>query len=351
VTFIPDANPEGSVYSKEHLKLIEESAMGASVLDRLYASQSNKRLFFRDGWGDLPLLERLAREGIVQTPAPAIRIDWEPSRDAPGAVLQAGSFASPFTGAGFPEASRTAYVERILPRGADARTPVCVHFAATGDEGFERRRRTLALPLAREGIGSLLLENPFYGRRRPPDQHGKMLNRFSDLWAMGGATVLEGRALVRWLGEAGCERIGVSGVSMGGGMAAQVGVLAERPVAIASFITPNSASAVFTEGVLKHYLAWDVLNRQLDGRGPAIEFMRKLLDLSDLRRLPPPARPAAAFLVAARKDAYIPPAAAKRLHAHWPGSHLQWLNTGHIGAFLFHRRTFIAAIRSAFARV
>ncbi|HOS77364.1 MAG TPA: alpha/beta hydrolase family protein, partial [Syntrophales bacterium] len=329
-------------------KLIEESTMGASLLDRLYASQSNKRLFFRDGWGDLPLLERLAREGPVQTPAPAIRIDWEPPRDAPGAVLQAGSFASPFTGAGFPEASRTAYVERILPRGADARTSVCVHFAATGDEGFERRRRTLALPLAREGIGSLLLENPFYGRRRPPDQHSKMLNRFSDLWAMGGATVLEGRALVRWLGEAGCERIGVSGVSMGGGMAAQVGVLAERPVAIASFITPNSASAVFTEGVLKHYLAWDVLNRQLDGKGAAVEFMRTLLDLSDLRRLPPPARPDAAYLVAAKRDAYIPPAAAERLHAHWPGSHLQWLNTGHIGAFLFHRRTFLAAIRSAF---
>jgi len=94
-----------------------------------------------------------------------------------------------------------------------------------------------------------------------------------------------------------------------------------------------------------------VLNRQLDGRGPAVAFMRELLDRTDLRRLPPPARPDAAFLVAAKRDAYVPPAAAERLHDHWPGSHFQWLNTGHIGAFLFHRRTFIAAIRSAFAQL
>ena len=325
--------------------------MGTSLLDRLYASHSNKRLFFREGWGNLTLLEDIARKGLINTPPQKIEIEWETPREEAGAVLRAGSFPSPFTGEGFPLASRMAYVELILPPGADEKTPVCLHFAATGDEGFGRRRKALALPLVREGIGSLILENPYYGRRRPPDQHSKMLNRFSDLWAMGSATVMEGQALIRWLREAGYTKIGVSGISMGGGMAAQVGVLADPPVAIAAFITPNSPSVVFTEGVLKHYLAWDVLNRQLNGKGPAITFMRELLDLSDLRRLPPPARPEAAFLIAGKKDAYIPPAAAERLYAHWPGSHLKWLNTGHIGAFVFHRRDFSTAIVSAFARL
>jgi len=39
------------------------------------------------------------------------------------------------------------------------------------------------------------------------------------------------------------------------------------------------------------------------------------------------------------------------LHAHWPGSTMRWLCTGHVGAFLFHRSDFLAAIRDAFARL
>jgi hypothetical protein len=79
--------------------------------------------------------------------------------------------------------------------------------------------------------------------------------------------------------------------------------------------------------------------------------MRELLDLTDLRRSPPPRRPEAAFLVAASRDAYIPPASAAMLHAHWSGSTLRWLGTGHVGAFLFHRCDFLEAIRKAFAQL
>ena len=322
-----------------------------SLLDRLYASRSNRLLFFKDGWGDLRRLREIRRMGSHLEPQRPIEVRWEESVETETALFRRGAFPSPYTDLPLPAESRNAFFELILPKGASRETPICIHFAATGDEGFARRRRALALPLLREGIGSLILENPYYGRRRPPGQHAKMLNRFSDLWAMGGAAVEEGRSLMQWLRREGYERLGVCGISMGGSMAARVALLEERPVAMIGCVTAHSASAVFTEGILKNYLAWEVLNRELDGDGPAIALMRELLDLTDLRRFPPPRQPEAAFLVAASRDAYIPPASAALLHAHWPGSTMRWLKTGHVGAFLFHRRDFLQAVLDAFTRL
>jgi predicted alpha/beta hydrolase family esterase len=86
-------------------------------------------------------------------------------------------------------------------------------------------------------------------------------------------------------------------------------------------------------------------------RGSAIEFMKKYLDMTNLTRLPAPRKPAAAFLVAATRDGYVPRSSTALLHAHWPGSTMKWIRTGHVGAFLFHRRQFLKAIRNAFARL
>jgi len=322
-----------------------------SLLDRLYARQSNKRLFFRQGWGDLPLLKNLMASGFRIPRAQDLTIVWGHERREKGACIRQGSYVSPFDAPGFPKESHTGYVELVLPQAATQETPVCLHFAATGDEGFARRRIVLALPLVRHGIGSLILENPFYGKRRPPGQHGKMLNRFVDLYLMGAATVQEGRSLMQWLRGEGYGRLGVCGISMGGHMAAQVGSLSAKPAAIVACITPHSAAAVFTQGILKDYLAWDVLERELDESGSAFDFMSNFLNLTDIRHYPTPVNPRACFLVAADKDAYIPPESAMILHRHWRGSNMRWLKGGHVGAFVFHRRDFLEAIVKAFAQL
>ncbi len=331
--------------------LLNRQGETTSLLDRLYARQSNRLLFFKDGWGDLPLLRELHHIDYRKGPPRIIEIAWEDIEEKGGASFHRGSFASPFTDLPLPDESRRAYFEWVLPRNASPETPICMHFAATGDEGFSRRRRAFALPLLKEGIGSLILENPYYGRRRPKRQHKKMLNRFSDLMAMGGAAVEEGLSLLGWLRREGYTRLGVCGISMGGSMAAQVAVQAEEPVAMIGCVTAHSASAVFTEGILKNYLDWEGLNREIEGDIQAIDLMRQLLDRTDIRRFPPPLRPETAFLVAAKYDAYIPRASAQTVHTHWPGSTMRWLESGHVGAFLFHRRDFLAAIRDAFARL
>jgi hypothetical protein len=329
----------------------EEGNAMTSLLDRLYASQSNKRLFFRNGWGDLALIRDRLAAGFRIPPLQELTIIWGREWKEKGVLIRQGSFASPYDASGFPLESRTGYVEWVLPEAATQNTPVLLHFAATGDEGFLRRRITLAIPLVRSGMGSLILENPYYGKRRPPGQHGKMLNRFVDLYLMGAATVQEGRSLVQWLWEQGYRRLGVCGISMGGHMAAQVGALSGLPLAISACITPHSASAVFTQGILKEYLAWDVLERELDGPGRAIDFMRDFLDLTDIRRYPVPLNTRACHLIAAAQDAYIPPESAMILHRHWRGSSMRWLKGGHVGAFLFHRRSFLETMVRAFEQI
>jgi len=322
-----------------------------SVLDNLYARYSNRLLFFKDGWGDLPRLREIMRKGDNPGATRPIEVVWGETRETKDTVSRQGEFLSPYREMPLPRESEQAFFELVMPRKATPATPVCIHLAATGDEGFSRRRQFFALPLLKYGIGSLILENPYYGKRRPAGQQKKMLNLFSDLAAMGGAAAEEGRSLLLWLKEQGYEKTGICGVSMGGSIAARVAALEESPVAMIGCLAAHSASVVFTEGLLSRYLAWDVLDSQLEKGENALAFMREFLDITNLTRLPAPRKPRASFLVAAKNDGYVLPPSAALLHTHWSGSTMHWLRTGHVGAFLFHRRHFLAAIRNAFARL
>lgn len=322
-----------------------------SVLDKLYARHANRLLFFKDGWGDLPRLREMLRRGDHPVSPRPIDVVWGKTRETQDAVFRQGAFLSPYRDMPLPRESAKAFFELVMPRHETPETPVCIHLAATGDEGFSRRRQFFALPLLKYGIGSLILENPYYGKRRPAGQQKKMLNYFSDLAAMGGAAAEEGRSLLSWLKGQGYEKTGICGVSMGGSIAARVAALEESPVAMIGCLAAHSASVVFTEGLLSRYLAWDVLDKQLGKGEKALEFMREFLDITNLTRLPAPRKPQASFLVAAKNDGYVLPPSAALLHAHWPGSSMQWLRTGHVGAFLFHRRHFLDAIRDAFAHL
>ncbi|CAF1395141.1 unnamed protein product [Rotaria sordida] len=76
----------------------------------------------------------------------------------------------------------TAHFQHVLSRdhrfGIDS-IPIGICYAGTGDHGFSRRRLFTAVPLINQyPIGSILLENPYYGLRKPPDQ-----SRSSLLWS------------------------------------------------------------------------------------------------------------------------------------------------------------------------
>lgn len=55
----------------------------------------------------------------------------------------------------------------LFPIDKNKRKGFIVHLAGTGDQTYFRREYFLAKDLLKSGISSVLLENPFYGNRRP----------------------------------------------------------------------------------------------------------------------------------------------------------------------------------------
>ena len=306
--------------------------------------------FYDGGLGDIAYLRDLP-ERLVRVRASVVTLLEPHFADAvrhDGYVLREGHFISPYQ-AGLPPEGALARVQWIMPEQFDFDTPIAIHFSATGDEGFFPRRVGLAVPLARAGIGSLLLENPYYGGRRPAYQRGFSIQTLSDQFKMNEVTVLEGLSLLRWLRAQGFTRLGVTGVSMGGSMAATVGAWADFPLAIAPCLAPFSPRPAFLEGVLGAAVDWDALRRDYTGTGDVRDYVREVMDLVDLRRIPPPPRCDAVVMVAGSQDAYVLPYSVRELHAHWHGSQLRWVNAGHVTSVVFHHASFRTAVVDAFA--
>jgi len=135
-----------------------------------------------------------------------------------------GSLTTPFNdliGDLMPEVVKTAKFQLLLPNVWKTKhRPVVFHYAGTGDQNYWRRRLLLAKPLLFEhNVASLILENPFYGERKPEDQLFSNLNYVKDVFLLGGCIITESLALLNW-----CERLGfgpflLTGLSMGGYMA------------------------------------------------------------------------------------------------------------------------------------
>jgi dienelactone hydrolase len=325
-----------------------------SWVDRLVSALfrlSGKTRLYSDGLGDQKFLASLpTRIRALQRYKGRVTIQWGDESMVSGVRVRTGEFLSP-AASFLPRESQKASVQWILPAEAGPETPIALHFAATGDEAFTVRRIALAAPLARKyGVASLLLENPYYGNRRPAGQQGYSVRTLSDQFKMNLATLVEGLALIDFLQYNGAGRIGVTGVSMGGSMAASVGALARRPVAIAACLAPFGPRPVFLEGALTHAVDWSALARS-HGAGDVRAYVGRLMDLSDLRKFPAPRDASSAILVAGRSDYYVPAYSAQALHAAWPGSELRWLNAGHVGSALLYAEEFRRAVHDSLARL
>ena len=73
--------------------------------------------------------------------------------------------------------------------------------------GCCRRRVILGKSLIPAGIGSLILESPYYGSRKPLGQRGSKLLHVADLIKLGATTILETVCLIRLLREAGVNNV------------------------------------------------------------------------------------------------------------------------------------------------
>ena len=235
--------------------------------------------FFGDGWGDqetfLKLLQfrKSANTDGSYYYQPLHPYDFQLCEKKSGSKhvrTYQGSFVSPLYSTGLlPPECKTCKFDLVIPRAWNDTTPaeekrVCLHFAATGDHSFWRRSRFLAHPLAKEySIGSVIVENPFYGSRKPVKQVRSGIRHVSDLFAMGSALISEGQFLLDWLQGQGYSRLGISGISLGGHNASLTAAVWGQPVATVPCLSWSTAAHTFSEGLVSSACMWNVLRDQL----------------------------------------------------------------------------------------
>ena len=296
---------------------------------------------YPDGFGE-GLERRVAAVRDYQGPAESLDIRWSAPRRLIGVTVREGRFRSPAADV-LPSESWTAHVERWIP---GHRAPVLLVLAATAEEGVARRR-PLARWLARHGIGAVLLENPFYGARRPAGQRGPILRTVADQFAMNLATVKEASALLRTFHDDGLD-VGVTGYSQGGVMAAFATAVSDFSVAAIPRGAACASEPIFTSGALSAQMRWDVLAREAGSLAAAKARFAAALAPVRLDRYPAPRDPSRAILVASRHDGFIPAEEAEALHRWWSGSELRWVEGGHLTGLVLHHHVHRKAVLDAF---
>ncbi|XP_013167666.1 PREDICTED: uncharacterized protein C4orf29 isoform X1 [Papilio xuthus] len=268
--------------------------MSTSRLDAVYRSILITK-FFTKGWGKPENLRRLFefrkivsnRDECYKLVEKDYPVTITKEQNLSDCKLLEGYFLTPlekYLPGIVPEIAQKAHFQALLPLHWQEKgcKPVCLHLAGTGDHYFWRRRNLMVKPLLKEaGIGGIILENPFYGLRKPTDQIRSSLHNVSDIFVMGGCLILESLVLFHWCERNGLGPLGVTGLSMGGHMASLAATNWPKPLVLVPCLSWSTASAVFLQGVMSHSINWDLLEDQYLSDGAYREKLSKMVTIVD----------------------------------------------------------------------
>jgi hypothetical protein len=295
---------------------------------------------FPDGWGDRLTLELFDRLPAVSDPVQPIDVVWGRKEEHPGFRVRRGSFTSPAAELLAPEC-RVVPIEYLEPAAGAER--VVVLMPAWNDHGFETRRK-LARLLVDRHVASVAFDIPFYGARRVVPAPGQAIRTVADFAVMGYGSLMEARSLLSLF--AANARIGISGYSMGGNLAALVSAGYPHPLATAPLAASHSPGPVYLDGVLSGAIAWSAL-----GGRQATTDLRAVLGSATALAVPALPHHASAVLVGARRDGFVPVEATVALARHWAGSDLRWIDAGHATLLTRHRPALADAVVASFDRL
>ncbi len=312
-------------------------------LDVAFGHAFRFRRFYTEGFGagDRDLLAEVVDPANF-TGLDELEVNLTEPRVENEVVVREGRFRSPSAERLPPEAQEAVF-RWLAPTGETRGT--CLLLAASSEEGYARREH-FARPLVAAGIGCVLLENAFYGLRRPRGQRKAQLRTVADQLAMNHAAINEARAMLRWLKEREGAPLGVSGFSMGGHMAVMVAGFTRFPLALSAFATGRSPGPIYTRSALSWSIDWRRLAREHDAPR---DRMFAIFD-GGMASLRPPAQGSAVALVAARRDGFVEAREVERLHALLGGS-LQWVPGGHVTFYVRGGDVMRSAILDTFARL
>lgn len=297
---------------------------------------------FKDGWGDKQIVEQYL-ETVDTAPSVApITLRERPARRSGTTIVRDITFDSPYEA--LPSPAGLARARWITTRPEPKR--IIILHPGWNDEDYATRT-ALARLLLPFGVASLLTMHPFYGDRRRSSEPPVPITTVSDFCLMGRAAVLEGRSLAKVLHERGYV-VGVGGYSMGGNIGGFVAATSEVPVAPVPIAAAYSPGPVFKDGILRQTVAWEAFGGDTE---EAVEALGRVIDAASILRFPAPAHTAAAVILAATKDGFVPTATTLALHRHWPGSKMDWVTAGHGSLLWRHRGRMVSAIVEAFDRL
>jgi len=387
-----------------------------SRIDQVYRSVLLTKFFTR-GWGSPENLLRIIKLrkdlGNREKAQPYFRIQpkinltKEAKED--GCMIIDGEFESPMMRIlpdMLPPESRTAKFQAVLPETwKGSKRPLVFHFAGTGDHFFWRRKAFMAKPMVKEmNIGSVILESPYYGLRKPREQLRSSLHYVSDLFVMGATLILEAQALFNWSEKQGFGPLCSHGISMGGHMAGLAASAWSKPICLVPCLAWTTASVTFCQGVMADAINWRQLYTQYESNNEykkvwqfvespefkkdvlgmreefledsflsasskvplkyfrrfstedrtnieAFIFMRGLMDeCTHMGNYSVPVDPELIEIVAAKYDAYQPRRGVRPLNELWHGSNIRYVENGHVSSYLFHQNIFRNAIYDSFAK-
>jgi len=244
----------------------------------------------------------------------------------------------------------------------------------------------MAVPMVKERkVASIILENPYYGLRKPKGQLRSSLHYVSDLFLMGACIIMESQILMRWAQEEGFGPLCCHGISMGGNMACLAASSWPLPVGLVPCLSWTSGSVTFCQGVMSKAIPWELMREQLSRveeykknvwslvdspefdsekrysskhrveerkNCQALHFMRGLMDeCTHLGNYSTPVDTDLVELVLADFDAYQPRQGVVPLQDLWPGCRTRTIREGHIKSYLLNQHVFRTAIYDVLDRI
>ncbi|CAI4223168.1 unnamed protein product [Auanema sp. JU1783] len=329
---------------------------------------------FTKSWGHPNTLKQLSKhrkevmsQRGIQSAIDSLDIDFviEKEKVKNGVRILEGRFRSPHSilyPEQMPGPLRWARWKGIFPQ--HERRGLCIHLAGTGDHSYVRREIGFANDMLRQNqTASIMLQNPFYMDRKPPEQYRSSLLNVSDLFVMGAALMSECNYILNWARKEGYGPLAIAGVSMGGFMASLAGSNMTFPVSIIPILSWTTASLPYTRGAIAGSINYYELERLIEdpnyiskiksipdtdwvdrmhemtaknGKSLSYNFMCILMDeFTLLSNYPTPLNTSLCNAIVAENDAYVLRDGAPDFQDIWPGMTLEVMpGVGHVEAYL-----------------
>lgn len=212
---------------------------------------------------------------------------------------------------------------------------ICLHILGGGFELSEMS----ANALARQGIAALTIKMPYYAQRRGTGEHSRrrMISFVPEHTAEGMTqAVLDVRQATAWLAsrkEVDADRLGVTGISLGGIMSALSSAAEPRFKKVAIYLGGGNLALGIWENPHPHA---KLFRKQWLEHGGTFESFLKIMSPVDPHTYGHLLKDRDVLMVAAKHDEILPPKTAIAL---WESigkqPELVWLDSGHISAALY----------------